>query len=224
VKKGAFDYLVKPVRIENLVQSLHDGMVNPDPATLKNGLRSYMEFVFNNSPLCATDVTTCDLYSQVYLQVEAYFQQLISIQLMLAQAMEKFEYDRQRGKFRNWLLTVTRSKLSNFFTRRQRLPEPTSQTALGALLELEPSAAEQSSWDAEYYGRLFQWAAEQLRPTIQESTWQAFWRTTIDEEDAGAALGEGSGEVDADGGFAFVREGAGDEQQFGARAFDGEEQ
>jgi DNA-directed RNA polymerase specialized sigma24 family protein len=32
----------------------------------------------------------------------------------VARAMEKFEYDRQRGKFRNWLLTVTRSKLSNF--------------------------------------------------------------------------------------------------------------
>jgi RNA polymerase sigma-70 factor (ECF subfamily) len=102
----------------------------------------------------------------------------------VARSMEKFEYDRQRGKFRNWLLTVTRSKLSNFFSSRQRQHEPHGNTSIQDLMDREPSLAERSSWDSEYHGRLFHWAAEQLRPTIQESTWQAFWRTTIGEEDA----------------------------------------
>jgi RNA polymerase sigma-70 factor (ECF subfamily) len=108
----------------------------------------------------------------------------------VARAMERFEYDRQRGKFRNWLLTVTRSKLSNFFRSRQRQQEPHGNTSIQDLMDREPSASEQSSWDTEYHGRLFHWAAEQLKPTIQESTWQAFWRTTMGEEDAAKVAAE----------------------------------
>ena len=101
----------------------------------------------------------------------------------VARAMEKFEYDPARGRFRNWLLTVTRSKLSNFFSSQQRRPEPEGDTSLLARADAEPTLQEQQSWDTEYHGRLFEWAAEQLRPTMQEATWQAFWRTTINEED-----------------------------------------
>lgn len=108
----------------------------------------------------------------------------------VARAMEKFEYDRQRGKFRNWLLTVTRSKLNNFFSSRQRQQEPHGNTSIQDLIDREPSPAEQSSWDTEYHGRLFHWAAEQIKPTIQESTWQAFWRTTIGEKDAAKVAAE----------------------------------
>jgi RNA polymerase sigma factor (sigma-70 family) len=102
----------------------------------------------------------------------------------VVRAMENFQYDRQRGKFRNWLLTVTRSKLSNFFSNRQRQPDPAGHSAIQVLIDGEPTDAQQSTWDTEYHGRLFQWAAEQVRPTVKEATWQAFWRTTIDEEDA----------------------------------------
>jgi len=102
----------------------------------------------------------------------------------VAKAMQTFEYDRQRGKFRNWLLTVTRSKLSNFYSSTQRKQEPRGSTSIQRLVESEPSAAERSSWDTEYHGRLFHWAAEQVRPFTQEATWQAFWRTAIAEEDA----------------------------------------
>jgi RNA polymerase sigma factor (sigma-70 family) len=108
----------------------------------------------------------------------------------VARAMEKFEYDPQRGKFRNWLLTVARSKLNNFFNRRQRQPEPHGNTSIQNLMDAEPTQAEQSSWDKEYHGRLFHWAAEQLRPTLHEKTWQAFWRTTMQEEDAATVAGE----------------------------------
>src|ERR1041385_694269 len=46
----------------------------------------------------------------------------------VARAREKFEYDPQRGRFRNWLLTVVRSKFNNFLTARQRQPELAGQT------------------------------------------------------------------------------------------------
>ncbi len=108
----------------------------------------------------------------------------------VARAMETFQYDRQRGKFRNWLLTVTRSKLSNFFSSRQRRHEPHGNTSIQHLMDHAPTPSEQSSWDTEYHGRLFHWAAEQVRPVIKEATWQAFWRTTMDEEDAEVVAAE----------------------------------
>ena len=108
----------------------------------------------------------------------------------VARAMEKFQYDRQQGKFRNWLLTVTRNKLNNFFARHQRQPEPAGNTVVRDLIDREPTEAEQSNWDREYHGRLFQWAADQVRPTVQETTWQAFWRTTIDQEDGAKVAAE----------------------------------
>ena len=43
--------------------------------------------------------------------------------------------------------------------------------------------ADQSVWEADYYRAIFNWAAERIRSEFQESTWQAFWQTTVDERD-----------------------------------------
>lgn len=101
----------------------------------------------------------------------------------VAHSIQRFDYQPQRGKFRSWLLTITRNKVNTFKTAAGRRHEPRGRTSIQNLLDAVPSAAEQSSWDAEYHGRLLQWAAEQVRPTIQEKTWQAFWRTTMEEEE-----------------------------------------
>ena len=99
----------------------------------------------------------------------------------VAKAIGKFEYDPQRGKFRNWLLTVVQSKLYNFLAQQKRQPELAGETTLQ--LKLGPEAVEDATWEADYYRAIFNWAAERIRGEFQESTWQAFWRTTIDERD-----------------------------------------
>lgn len=101
----------------------------------------------------------------------------------VAQAIGKFEYDPQRGKFRNWLLTVVRSKLHNFVARQQRQPELPGNTVLQFKLDRDATGPDESDWEAEYHRRIFHWAAKRIRSEFHESTWQAFWRTTIDEHD-----------------------------------------
>jgi RNA polymerase sigma factor (sigma-70 family) len=101
----------------------------------------------------------------------------------VAKAIGKFEYDRQRGKFRNWLLTVVQSKLHNFLVQQQRQPALASETALRFKLENESTRADESAWETDYYRAIFNWAAERIRSEFQESTWQAFWQTTIDERE-----------------------------------------
>ena len=101
----------------------------------------------------------------------------------VARGAGQFEYDPARGKFRNWLLTVVRSKMANFFASRQRQPDPAGPTTLQQLAESEPGADEQSEWDARYHRHIFQWACERIRAEFQEATWQAFWKTTVEDRD-----------------------------------------
>jgi RNA polymerase sigma-70 factor (ECF subfamily) len=101
----------------------------------------------------------------------------------VAKAMGKFEYDPQRGRFRNWLLTVVQSKLHNFHARQQRQPALVSETTLQSKLENASVQTDESLWEADYYRTIFRWAAERIRLEFQSSTWEAFWRTTIEERD-----------------------------------------
>jgi RNA polymerase sigma-70 factor (ECF subfamily) len=95
----------------------------------------------------------------------------------------RFEYDPSKGKFRNWLFTVVRSKLNNFFATRQRQPDPAGPSTLMQMVDADSNPVDQSEWDAQYLRHIFNWAAERVRPEFQESTWQAFWKTTVEEED-----------------------------------------
>jgi RNA polymerase sigma factor (sigma-70 family) len=97
-----------------------------------------------------------------------------------AQAMPEFQYDAQRGKFRGWLLQTTRHRIYKFFARRQRAPQPASETAIERFLAQEPGADEQARWEADYRQQLFDWAAVKARPEFQPATWDAFWLTAVE--------------------------------------------
>ncbi|HXG48690.1 MAG TPA: sigma-70 family RNA polymerase sigma factor [Methylomirabilota bacterium] len=102
----------------------------------------------------------------------------------VARSMERFEYDPGRGRFRNWLLTVVRSKLNNFLAARQRQPDPASATRLQSLVEeTQRGGSEQSEWDTEYHRQVFHWAAGRIRAEFQDSSWQAFWQTAVEQRD-----------------------------------------
>ncbi len=101
----------------------------------------------------------------------------------VAGAIGRLNYDRQLGRFRGWLLTVARSKISNLFAKRKRQPQETGDSAVQESLQSIPSSSDEAYWDAEYERRLFEWAAERVRPVCQETTWKAFWMTAVDGKD-----------------------------------------
>lgn len=101
----------------------------------------------------------------------------------VARAMVKFKYNPQRGRFHNWLLTVVQSKLRNFLAHQQRQPELAGETTLQLKIEQDLTPADESAWEADYYQALFHWAAKRIQNEFQESTWRAFWGTTVQERD-----------------------------------------
>jgi RNA polymerase sigma-70 factor (ECF subfamily) len=96
-------------------------------------------------------------------------------------AIGQFEYDAERGSFRTWLYTVARSKLITFLSRRRRQCQGTGDTSAHELLKEQPAPEDADQrWEKEYERRLFTWAAEQVRGSVQDSTWQAFWQTAVE--------------------------------------------
>ena len=91
----------------------------------------------------------------------------------VSQALPNFHLDQSIGTFRNWLFTVTRSKLNTFLSKSQRTDIPTEHL---------PESADTKDWDELYMKELFAQACRLVEKQVEPSTWQAFWRTAVELE------------------------------------------
>lgn len=113
------------------------------------------------------DADACDLTQDVLRSVSG--------------AIGRLDYDRRKGTFRSWLFTVTRNALNTFLEAQRRLPRGSGDPAVHNWLEDQSGPGEDSAvWDREYQDRLLACAAEQVRSSFEEATWQAFWQTAVE--------------------------------------------
>jgi RNA polymerase sigma-70 factor (ECF subfamily) len=132
------------------------------------------------------DADAADLMQEVFRAVSA--------------AIGRLDYNPERGTFRSWLFTVTRSKLANFLNGRRRHPRGSGDSDAQERLEEQSAPGDDGAalWDREYEQRVFHWATEQVRGEFQEATWQAFWLTAVEGRNAkevGQRLGLSPGAV-----------------------------
>jgi RNA polymerase sigma-70 factor (ECF subfamily) len=101
----------------------------------------------------------------------------------VATAVGRLEYDPSRGSFRNWLFKVVSRKLSNWRRAQRHRPQGSGDTATHRLLEQCPAPQQaEAEWEGQWQRQLFAWACEQVRRDVTEATWQAFWRTAIEDQ------------------------------------------
>ena len=107
----------------------------------------------------------------------------------VASAIERWEPDPARGKFRTWLFRIARNLSINLLASRRRQTQGTGDTGFQALLEEQeaPQGEDSDLFDREYRRELFGRTAAQVRGQFREATWQAFWLTSV--------LGRGIGET-----------------------------
>ena len=116
--------------------------------------------------------------------------------LAVARAVDRFQPDSSRAKFRTWLYRITH----NEFCREYRAlckHSASGDTAVQALLDQQPDA-ETEDFGTEYRRAIFRWAADRVRPTVKPSTWHAFWMTAVEGvavEDAAEETGLSVGAV-----------------------------
>jgi RNA polymerase sigma factor (sigma-70 family) len=99
----------------------------------------------------------------------------------VAGAVGRLEYDPRRGAFRNWLFTIVRRKLANWRAAQANRQHGSGDSAMYQLMDQCPARDEaEAEWEAEWQRQLVAWAGEQLRHSVTELTWQAFWRTAVE--------------------------------------------
>jgi RNA polymerase sigma factor (sigma-70 family) len=100
----------------------------------------------------------------------------------VAKAIDRWQFDPERGSFRTWLHTIARNLIINALTRKA--PDRAAGDTATLLHLNEQPAAEGPTSDQlrlELRREMFRWAANQIRQEFATSTWNAFWLTAVDE-------------------------------------------
>jgi RNA polymerase sigma-70 factor (ECF subfamily) len=107
----------------------------------------------------------------------------------VAAGLDGFRRDRPGDTFRGWLRVITRNKLLDHFRRQQS--QPAAQGGTDAQRQLQQLAENDLPEDtAAELGGLYHRALELVRSEFEERTWQAFWRTAIDNQPSDAVAAE----------------------------------
>lgn len=101
----------------------------------------------------------------------------------VAARLADFDHERSGATFRGWLWTIAHHKLGDFLRRRAARPEAQGGTEalqqFRLLPQAPPEATNPSLWiDAE--AGLLTRAIDLVRGEFEPTTWQAFWRVTVD--------------------------------------------
>ncbi|HUY87400.1 MAG TPA: sigma-70 family RNA polymerase sigma factor [Pirellulales bacterium] len=100
----------------------------------------------------------------------------------VAVSMRGFRKSQPNDTFRGWLRTITRNKVCDHFRRTGRQPIAAGGTDGERRLADFPAplAADGTPPDDEPERELFFRALELIRSDFAQTSWQAFWRTTVD--------------------------------------------
>ena len=116
----------------------------------------------------------------------------------VAGSIGRLDFDPRQGMFRGWLFTLAHRRLCDWLTNRQRREQGSGDSATLQLLHEQPERADEESWEQDLERAAFARAAEKIRPSLAESTWQAFWQTAVEGKsgkEVAQALGMSVGAV-----------------------------
>jgi RNA polymerase sigma factor (sigma-70 family) len=104
----------------------------------------------------------------------------------VARCIRTFEYQPEKGRFRDWLGTLVRRKVTHFLKKNNR--------GLGVEASDQPDELESvqadSEWTEEFNTQILTAAIERARPNFAPSTWRAFERVWLENQRASDVAAE----------------------------------
>ena len=112
-----------------------------------------------------------------------------NVLMSVARAVGRWQPEETRGKFRTWLFRIARNQLLDTLAKRKVVGQG-GTTMLRALDHL-PAGDGGHNKEIRLAARreLFVWAADRVKTSVKEATWQAFWQTAVLEQSP-EAVGE----------------------------------
>ncbi len=112
----------------------------------------------------------------------------------VSRTIRNFEYHPERGRFRDWLLTITRRRLIRFHEQTARKPGMVSASKLP---EFAGDDASDEDWNEAFHARILRVALQRIRPRFEDSSWQAFERVWLEHRPASETADELSMSIEA---------------------------
>ena len=119
---------------------------------------------------------------------------LQAVLMDVAVYLPDFQKDGKKASFRRWLKTITRHKLADFYRENARQPQGEGGSNAQQRILALPAAPESSGSvpsGLDLLRERFWNVVERLEDEFEESTWQAFWLTMVENQtsiEAGASL------------------------------------
>lgn len=101
--------------------------------------------------------------------------------LAVARAVDRFQPDSKRARFRTWLFRITHNEFCKQIAG-QRKQEVVGDTKVNRILDDVPASETADDFTLEYRRSVFRWAAERVQSDFRSSTWNAFYRTAVECE------------------------------------------
>jgi len=113
-----------------------------------------------------------------HADAEDLVQQVLSA---VAWAIDRWEADPARAKFRTWLSRIASNAIVNVLTRG-RADRGTGDSHYQEILAAQPATSGPASdlLRVEHRREVFRWAARQIQHEFQTDTWDAFWLTAVE--------------------------------------------
>jgi RNA polymerase sigma-70 factor (ECF subfamily) len=92
-----------------------------------------------------------------------------------------FQYQPERGRFRDWLGTLTRRQLGLLLEKRARGGKVNGEAVRIALEQISAGQTD-TEWITAFQARVLQAAMERIRPHFHVDTWRAFERTWLEHQ------------------------------------------
>ncbi len=99
----------------------------------------------------------------------------------ISTSFHSFEYNRNIGKFRSWLGTVTYHEICRCFKKNQRFINQRGAEGTQEILYEQPGESD-AVWSDVFCSHIYQTAINNVRTEFNEKTWKAFERTWIENK------------------------------------------
>jgi len=105
----------------------------------------------------------------------------------VARKIDEFQYNRQSGRFKSWLLTIVRYKLGDRFRKRKRMGEKGELTSIEEVGESQAAvdADLEKIWDMEWRKRVVDMALNRVKQVVGAKQYQIFYCYVVQEQEVG---------------------------------------